>query len=307
MSFLVCPRCRSGLSLKGAEATCRECAGHWPVREGIVHFEPTESKYEETPAAPWDHTGPGWKLPFVDAGITWFFSKVLPAGGRALDVGCGVGMRFHAARFDEVCGVDLAPRRLKVARELYTEVSVASVLALPYPDAFFDAVVSVDVMEHIPAPVKDQALAEMMRVLRPGGVMAHVLDLDSQKPLYRWAQKHEVLWQKYFIDQMGHYGLETATAAIRRFDATGMDRILVEATNRTSLQHPENFAWQFDNEYRSHSFCVRAMTSLSYRIRRHRYLRALYSGFFQLAWARTLEKLFPLDWAFNLSVAYRRR
>lgn len=214
-------------------------------------------------------------------------------------------MNFHAAHSREVYGIDLAPRRLKQAREIYKEVSVASVLALPYPDNFFDAVVSVDLIEHIPVDKKDDAIREMMRVLHAGGVMVHILDLDSQKPLYRWAMKFPALWKKYFIDQMGHYGLETATAAIRRFDSFGMKRLAAEATNRTFLQHPENYAWQFDNEYREQCFAVRALTSLSYFIRRHKFLHRVYSGFYQLVWIRTVEKLFPVDWSFNFALAYR--
>lgn len=227
-------------------------------------------------------------------------------GSVVLDVGCGVGLRFVARRASRACGVDLAPTRLKSAATIYDEVSVASILKLPYPDGSFDAIVSVDVMEHIPAEVKNAAIAEMLRVLKPGGRMMHVLDLDSQKPLYRWAMRDAALWKKYFIDQMGHYGLETATRALERFDSFGMKRLAAEATNRTFLQHPENYAWQFDNEYRFKAIPVRILVSLSYRIRNSLVLRTTYAAFYQV-WTRTFEKLFPLDWSFNLAIAYEKR
>ncbi|MEK8022921.1 MAG: class I SAM-dependent methyltransferase [Candidatus Hydrogenedentota bacterium] len=289
-----------------SSAACARCHSKFARRNGLVYFEAVDSKYEETPAAHWDHVLPRWKLFFLDGGITYFFAAHLKPGSVVLDIGCGVGLRFVASTASRVHGVDLAPTRLKSAATLYDEVSVASLLALPYPDGFFDAIVSVDVMEHIPAQVKNAAINEMLRVLKPGGRMMHVLDLDSQKPLYRWAMRHTGLWKKYFIDQMGHYGLETASQAIARFDSFGMKRLAAEATNRTFLQHPENYAWQFDNEYRRKSLCLRALVSLSYRVRRHSLLRIAYAGFYQV-WTRTFEKLFPADWSFNLAIAYEKK
>lgn len=304
----VCPDCHGTLDAGGTDAEgnsvcCASCAHAWPVVNGIPRFMDVDPQYD-TPPVPWDHTGPSWKLPFVDGGITWFFHKHLPPGGRVLDIGCGVGLRFVAAHSAAVYGIDSAAARLEHARTIYHDVAVANALAIPAPDNFFDAAVSVDVIEHIPAAVKDRVLSEMIRVVRPGGRLVHILDLDSQKPLHLWARRDPALFQKYFVEQMGHYGLESATTILRRFRAFGLKPLAEEPTNRTCLQHPENYAWQFDNDYARRSFAVRALTSLSYAIRRHSLLRAAYSGFYQLLWTRTLEKLFPQDWAFNLAVAY---
>lgn len=305
---LVCPNCLGALTRPDGDGAgalaCPACRATWPVVDGIPRFMDVDPKYD-TPPVTWDVGGPPWKLPFVDAGITWWFHKHLPPGGLVLDVGCGVGLRYVASRSAAVHGIDSSAARLAHARTIYREVSVANVLSIPYPDDTFDAAISVDVLEHIPAAVKDRALREMIRVVKPGGRLVHVLDLDAQKPLHRWAARRPDLWQRYFIDQMGHYGLETASRAKARFRALGLEPIAVEPTNRTILQHPANYAWQFDNEYRHLSRWVRLLTSLSYIVRRHPALLAAYSGFYQLVWTRTLERLFPEDWAFNLQVAYR--
>jgi arsenite methyltransferase len=103
----------------------------------------------------------------------------LPERGRALDVGCGPG--FVAARIAKarpglkIVGLD---RDLDVLRKARTLVGGAGGRAdrLPFADACFDAVLARLVLRHLPGP--DAALAEMYRVLRPGG-RAIVIDSDD--------------------------------------------------------------------------------------------------------------------------------
>jgi SAM-dependent methyltransferase len=96
------------------------------------------------------------------------------AGGppRLLDAGCGTGFNLvRLARLGSAVGVDLAPEAIAFCRERSVRVARASLLSLPFPDGYFDAVTSFDVIYH--AWVSDDRLAvrEMARVLRPGGVL----------------------------------------------------------------------------------------------------------------------------------------
>jgi SAM-dependent methyltransferase len=98
----------------------------------------------------------------------------LPRAGALLDVGCGSGqsMRWFLERRPEwhAVGLDVAPEGLLAARDLRLAVSRSSALALPHPNASFDVVLTLDVIQHLPLDGGDrQALAEMRRVLRPGG------------------------------------------------------------------------------------------------------------------------------------------
>ena len=95
--------------------------------------------------------------------------------GRALDVGCGDGT--FAGRLTEqggqVSGLDFAPTALKRARAAHPElefVAPAPDGSFPFPDASFDTVTCVNVLQHV---ADTQAMvSEVRRVLVPGGLLA---------------------------------------------------------------------------------------------------------------------------------------
>ena len=98
-------------------------------------------------------------------------------------------------------GVDISKDCLRHAERLLkkkevlgrSELSVADVRSLPYPDDTFDVVVAVEVLEHIPDP--EVGLAEAMRVLKPGGyaVTALPVQLPLLMHLYDFDTPDEVL------------------------------------------------------------------------------------------------------------------
>lgn len=97
------------------------------------------------------------------------FVRPFAAGRDLLEVGCGTGLLLE--RFAAMCrtarGVDLSPGMLERARERGLDVLEGSATALPFPDASFDVAVSFKVLAHVP-DIRT-ALAEMTRVVRPGG------------------------------------------------------------------------------------------------------------------------------------------
>jgi 2-polyprenyl-6-hydroxyphenyl methylase/3-demethylubiquinone-9 3-methyltransferase len=123
------------------------------------------------------------------------------AGLRVLDLGCGKG-RF-AAHFQsagaEVVGVDLSSAMLAHASGL--DRVRASARRLPFADQTFDAVVAVEVLEHVGAV--EPVLLEARRVLRPGGRVA-IVDknagaLDARRPwlpslMVKWIDERRGLW-----------------------------------------------------------------------------------------------------------------
>jgi demethylmenaquinone methyltransferase/2-methoxy-6-polyprenyl-1,4-benzoquinol methylase/phosphoethanolamine N-methyltransferase len=102
-------------------------------------------------------------------------------GSKVLDVGCGPASLTLAAKrrsglSGEVCGVDASPQMIaearKQAQKARLEIDFRNGVAekLPWEDHKFDAVVSRLVFHHLPGDLKEQALAEIYRVLKPGGI-----------------------------------------------------------------------------------------------------------------------------------------
>lgn len=86
----------------------------------------------------------------------------LPPGTAVLDAGCGEGVLVQEySGVLRIEGVD-ANYRSELVRE-------GSLTALPYADASFDQVLCLDVLEHLTFPEQPLAMAELFRVLTPGG------------------------------------------------------------------------------------------------------------------------------------------
>lgn len=97
----------------------------------------------------------------------------LPAGSRILDLGCAFGHgTARLARRYHVEGIDPSSAYIARARRRHPNIhfQIGQAQALPYADASFDAVVMLDVLEHLPSGTECRALAEVSRVLRPGGL-----------------------------------------------------------------------------------------------------------------------------------------
>jgi len=103
---------------------------------------------------------------------------------RLLDLGCGTGGNVGAlARLGEVIGIEPDPSAVALARTRGGAVFCrASGTALPFAGGSFDGVIAADVLEHIAEDTS--ALAEISRVLRPGGLLVFSV------PAHPWLFTH---------------------------------------------------------------------------------------------------------------------
>ena len=104
---------------------------------------------------------------------------LIKPGDLVLDVGCGTGevtlLAKRRTREGKVYGIDPSPEMIAVARRkaanknLDIDFRVGVIEALPFPDASLDVVTSSLMMHHLPQELKVRGLAEIYRVLKPGG------------------------------------------------------------------------------------------------------------------------------------------
>lgn len=117
-----------------------------------------------------------------------------------LDVATGTGrlplIMARNARFEgHVIGVDASRRMLAKAREKIQSERFESFITLlrldagelPFPDGSFDVVTCIEALEFMPSPKR--ALAEMIRVLRPGGLLLTTIRIDTRwMPNRTWSE-----------------------------------------------------------------------------------------------------------------------
>jgi SAM-dependent methyltransferase len=126
--------------------------------------------------------------------LEWIRRLRLSGARRVYDMGCGLG-RHSVCLAEEglsVVATDISPRAVAATRQalsargLEAYVACAEMTSIPFPDEHVDGVLSIGVLEHGTRSAMEQAVAEVLRVLRPGGLL-----LASFTPRSRWIAQTE--------------------------------------------------------------------------------------------------------------------
>ncbi len=153
----------------------------------------------------------------------------LQPGERALDLGCGAGRHAFEMyrRGADVIAFDQDADELSAVRDLFAamrdagevpagaeaDVKEGDALALPFADGEFDRVVAAEILEHIPDDLS--AIAELVRVTRPGGTIALTVP--------RWLPE-AINWKlsdDYHNAEGGHVRIYTAEELVDKVTKAG--------------------------------------------------------------------------------------
>lgn len=137
---------------------------------------------------------------------------------RVLDVACGTGRTLHqlasAHPSLRLYGVDLSPAYVRAARKRLAHVgecaiSVENAEALPFADGAFDVVTNVYMFHELPRPTRRKVARELLRVLRPGGLLvvedsAQLADsAEIETALHEFPRDfHEPFYEDYLEDDL---------------------------------------------------------------------------------------------------------
>ena len=159
---------------------------------------------------------------------------LLKPGESLLDVGCGTGgvtipAGKRVGQTGLAAGIDPAPEMIAAARRKASRLGVeidfrvGVIEALPYPDGSFDVVTSSLMMHHLPADLQVKGVAEVYRVLKPGG---RLLIVDMARP-------SAPVWKRLFAAIARHHGV--------KFGIEELPEMLKSAGFSTASQLEERF------------------------------------------------------------------
>ena len=168
------------------------------------------------------------------------------AGEKALDIGCGPGLttlalaeRVGAA--GHVTGVDIAEPMLALARRRcaatpQVEFALSDICAMPYADACFDIALASQVYEYV--ETIDASLAELARVVRPGG---RVLLVDTDWESCVWASADDARMRRVIDTWNQHIPHPQLPRTLRqRMQRAGFTNVRVEIVPILNLKYDPN-------------------------------------------------------------------
>jgi cyclopropane fatty-acyl-phospholipid synthase-like methyltransferase len=152
-------------------------------------------------------------------------TALLAPGVRILEIGCGRGglLRALAARGLDIVGVETSAERIAESRSAYGALPIRPIVGatLPFPESSFDIVLSFDVFEHIPN--SGEHLAEVRRVLRPGGW--YLLQTPN-----KWTNAifETIRWRSVSRWKADHCSLHSCAQLRRRLQTAGFEPAVVD-------------------------------------------------------------------------------
>jgi SAM-dependent methyltransferase len=133
------------------------------------------------------------------------FNKYLPKKGRILEAGCGLGrwVIYYRRKGYDIIGIDLAKAAIERTKmhDPSVPISIGNILKADYPDGYFDAVISLGVVEHF-EDGPTEALKEAHRLLGKDGLL--FISVPSQNAFRKLLINHLKRLKMFIQERRGH-------------------------------------------------------------------------------------------------------
>jgi SAM-dependent methyltransferase len=244
---LRCPRDGAQLALAECGYRCSSCATAYPVSGKVVDFRDQAHDFYEgkyTNEVVYNPHGRLRELPLwiVRSGYIWAVRRHVARGSTVVELGCAAGVRWFGSNY-RMIGLDFSKEALAQATADYELGLAADALAIPLADASVDAVVSASFFEHIAPGDKGRLVAELKRVLRPGGTIVFEHDVETNNPLIATFRAQDpARYDRLFLEGDAHIGYERHAANDRYFTDAGFDLVWSNTVERLPLQPNDVYA-----------------------------------------------------------------
>lgn len=245
---LICPQDHHHLIDSPHGLTCLACGREYPIYDGVVctldhpdaFYEgayENQTRFLPKSERPW-HVWPLW---LINSGYVWMVRKTVPKGATVVELGCAGGVRYFGQRYHMI-GCDLSLASLKKLDFYERRVQSDAAACIALPDNSVDAVVSSYFWEHIPPAIKPEILKECQRILKPGGKLVFLYDVETENPLIRQFKKRDLqLYKKLFIDGDGHVGYQTPDDNVKLYKQAGFQVLRHQGLEKTWFQSPSAY------------------------------------------------------------------
>ena len=241
---LICPETRQVLELsKDSRFYISEDGTiSYPIQDNVVRLLPVKDDFYEgaylnrikflPKSEKFWHSWPIW---LISNGYLWEVRKRFAKHDLIVELGCASGVDYFGSRFN-MFGVDLSFESLKGLYNYQLGLQ-ADATKLPFADKSVDGVISSYFWEHIPPSIKDKMLIEFKRVLKPGGKIVFLYDVETQNELVGLLKiDNPQRYQELFLDGDGHFGYETPQINKERFQNHGFEIVKHFGMERTWVQ-----------------------------------------------------------------------
>ncbi|HRI63800.1 MAG TPA: methyltransferase domain-containing protein [Polyangium sp.] len=246
---LICPACRAELDeSKTDRCTCIGCGRVYPIEDRVLRLlERTDEFYEGAyqnhlkfvPLS--ENLIHAWPLWLMHNGYLWAVRQYVPEGSVVVELGCAGGVAYFGKRY-EMIGCDVSFSSLQHLPGYKRGLQADASGCIPLQDGSVDAVVSSYFWEHIPPNVKPAILRECQRILKPGGKIVFLYDVETENPFIdKYKKRDRRLYDKLFIEGDGHFGYERPRDNLETFESLGFRIVDHSGKEKTFVQSPAVF------------------------------------------------------------------